>query len=372
MPADLIVVGGGPAGLATAICARRAGLAVTVVDKRTEPLDKACGEGLMPSGVRELQTMGVSVPEWGRYPFEGIRYVDGDTVATGRFGSGPGLGVRRTALAEGLLSRARALGAEIRLGTTMRSWQRHGPGDVEVTTDGDPVRGRILVAADGLHSRIRRRAGLARRRPAGRFGVRRHFACEPWSRFVEVHWSDDAEAYVTPAGPALIGVALLWNGKNERFDTLLSRFPALRQKLAGAGYASRDKGAGPFRQQVSSRVAEDLALVGDSAGYLDPLTGEGMTLAFRSARALVDTVAAGRPLGDYERAYRELSRNYYRMTGLLLRVAARPRLRRRVVRMLARRPDLFSTLLAVTAGEEPVTAVGLGGVARMIGGLVRG
>jgi flavin-dependent dehydrogenase len=234
------------------------------------------------------------------------------------------------------------------------------------------VRARLLVAADGLHSRIRREAGLEAEGGSGRFGVRRHFARAPWSRFVEVHWSDDAEAYVTPVGPDLVGVALLWHGKNEHFDSLLSRFPALREKLDGVDYASRAAGAGPFRQRVTSRLADDLALVGDAAGYLDPLTGEGMTLGFRSARALVDTVAAGRPLADYERAYRELSRNYYRMTGMLLRIAERPRLRRRVVRMLARRPDVFSTMLAVNAGDAPVTALGVGGALGMVGGLLRG
>src|SRR5262249_29239431 len=116
MPADLAVVGGGPAGLATAIAAAERGLHAVVVDARPLPLDKPCGEGVMPAAVTALAAMGVEVPAWGRAPFIGIRYVDGEVVAEGRFPNGPGFGVRRTALVDGLVARARALGADLRYG----------------------------------------------------------------------------------------------------------------------------------------------------------------------------------------------------------------------------------------------------------------
>src|SRR5262245_51910271 len=198
MVADLVVVGGGPAGLATAIHAAQLGLAAVVLERRTPPLDKPCGEGLMPLGVAALGAMGVEVPPWGRTPFIGIRYVDGDVVAEGRFPCGPGWGVRRTALMQGMIARAQTLGVDLRYGCDVTTWQRTG-GGVVVDTDHRAVHARLLVGADGLHSRVRQQAGLACAwRGARRFGVRQHFTLPPWSPFVEVHWTDGAEAYVTP------------------------------------------------------------------------------------------------------------------------------------------------------------------------------
>src|SRR5215470_2183362 len=154
MVADLVIVGGGPAGLATAIHAARFGLAAVVLERRTPPLDKPCGEGLMPLGVAALATMGVEVPQPGRTPFIGIRYVDGDVVAEGRFPRGPGWGVRRTALIEGMVARAQALRVDLRYGCEVMTWQRTD-GGVVVDTDQGAVPARLLVGADGLHSRVR-------------------------------------------------------------------------------------------------------------------------------------------------------------------------------------------------------------------------
>ena len=100
---DLLVAGGGPAGLATAILGARAGLDVVVVERRRGPVDKACGEGLMPHAVALLQSLGVEAP--GK-PFHGITYLDSRRRVTGRFRGGAGRGVRRTALHAGLLEAA--------------------------------------------------------------------------------------------------------------------------------------------------------------------------------------------------------------------------------------------------------------------------
>jgi len=379
MNADLAIVGGGPAGLATAIAAATRGLAVVVVDKRPLPLDKPCGEGVMPGAVRALGALGVDVPAWGRTPFVGIRYVDGDVVAEGRFAGEPGWGVRRTALVEGLVARAARLGASLRYGVPVRAWRRSG-GEVVLETGDDAIRARLLVGADGLRSAVRRDAGLdLGARGRRRFGVRRHYALAPWSPFVEVHWTAGTEAYVTPAGPSRVGVAFLWDARDGDafaapgggvFDRLLARFPALAERVAGAAPESEVRGAGPLRRDVRARHADGVALVGDAGGYLDALTGEGLTLALESARALVDVVADGRPLADYERAYRRLSRTYYLMTALMLWVAAHPALRHRVVRTLARRPELFDRMLAINAGERPISSLGVAGVARLLQGVL--
>lgn len=355
MSLDLLIVGGGPAGLASAIYARMAGLSACVLERRTAPLDKACGEGLMPHGVAALAEMRIELAGGDYAHLAGVRFVDSSCSAETAFATGAGRGIRRTILSAALRQRARELGVELRDGCEVTAATDDGAGVTVETKAGGPQRARFLVAADGLHSRLRQRLGLARRsRGAPRYGVRRHFALPPWTSFVEVHWGDAAEAYVTPVGPNEVGVAFLWSGGKCRFDELMPRFPRLAERLAGVPASSEPRGGGPFAQPVARRYAGRIALVGDAAGYLDPLSGEGVTLGFKSARALVDVIAKGRPLDDYEAAYRALSRPYYVMTRMLLWLATRPRLRARVIRGLAARPPAFSRLLAITSGEAPL------------------
>ena len=366
MTGDLIIVGGGPAGLATAIFAARGGLSSIVLDKRTLPLDKPCGEGIMPPGVALLEEMGVQLPH---SPFHGIRYLDGDIVAEGRFQRSLGWGARRTALVEGMVQRAEELGVDLRYGSEVRRW--HSTAErVVVETERGTIEARFLIGADGLHSKLRKQAGLEMsRRGSKRFGVRRHFRVRPWSAFVEVYWVDGTEAYVTPVGAEEVGVALLSSAEPADFENLLQKFPGLSERLADAAVASEMRGAGPFRQRVRCRYRHHLALVGDAAGYLDAITGEGLSLAFHCARSLSEILVDGRRLASYEEEYRRLSRTYYWMTGLLLAVARRPRLRRRVIATLARKPDLFDRLLAISIGDEPVQSMGLGGLATLLEGL---
>jgi flavin-dependent dehydrogenase len=401
---DLLIVGGGPAGLAVAIRARQAGLAATVLDRSRPPIDKPCGEGLMPDGLALLEALGVALPAAESAPFHGIRYVDGEVVADGDFpaasgaGRGPdgfprparpaGLGVRRTVLHQALVRRAEAAGVELRWGERVTGLAPAGPEGGSgggsklrpealpgVTTGAGTLRGRFLIGADGLRSDVRRWAGLAGRAPApadprARFGVRRHYRLPPWGERVEVHWSDRCEAYVTPVGPELVGVAMLWSGGKASFDELLGRFPALLRRLRGAPAASRDQGCGPLAQRPRAVVRGRIALVGDAGGYLDAITGEGLSLAFHQAFALVETVrriAAGeaRDLAPYERAHRRLRRLPEILIRLLLLTERHPLLRRRAVRALAADPALFERLLGLHAGTLPLSALGATGALRL-------
>jgi menaquinone-9 beta-reductase len=372
--ADLLIVGGGPAGLATAIRARQAGLGATVLDRSRPPVDKPCGEGLMPDGLARLGELGVSLSPDEAAPFRGIRYLDEHTVADGDFpggrsGDGGGLGVRRTVLHRALVARAEAVGVDLRWGERVTGIDA-GSETVAVTATDGVHEGRFLVGADGLRSRVRRWAGLeagegGRR---ARFGVRRHFRLAPWSDRVEVHWTDGAEAYVTPVAPDLVGVAMLWSGETSGFDELLSRFPALAARLDGAPAGSDDRGCGPLSQRPRAVVRDRVALVGDASGYLDAITGEGLSLAFHHAFALVDAVTAG-DLSRYARAHRRLRRLPEALIRLLLAVERRPALRRRTLRALAADPELFSRLLAVHARSAPVSEVGVGGALRLTGRL---
>ncbi|MFJ9906190.1 NAD(P)/FAD-dependent oxidoreductase [Streptomyces sp. NPDC101152] len=337
---DLLIVGGGPAGLATAIHAARAGLDVAVAEPRPTPVDKACGEGLMPGAVRTLAALGIAPPG---HPLRGIRYRDAEDDtrhAEARFHHGSGLGVRRTDLHAALARRAAELGVPVH------------PVKVDAATvrqDADGVtaagfRARYLAAADGLHSPVRRHLGLdlPDLRPS-RYGLRRHFTVAPWTDHVEVHWSARAEAYVTPLGPELVGVALL-TCVRAPFDVQLAGFPSLAARLAGRRASSAVRGAGPLRQRVRGRVAGRVLLVGDAAGYIDALTGEGISLALAGAAQLVRCVHSDRPL-DYEDAWRRASRRHRLLTDTLLRLRARPRLVPLIVPAAMRLPALFTGLV---------------------------
>jgi 2-polyprenyl-6-methoxyphenol hydroxylase-like FAD-dependent oxidoreductase len=162
MMPDVVVVGGGPVGLATAIAARGAGLSVVVLERSRPPIDKACGEGIMPDGLAALAALGVRLDGARALPFHGIRYVDGDLAAEAPFPGGPGRVVRRTALHEALVGRAAEVGVDLRWGTTVE-----GIAGEEVATEAGPLLGRWIVGADGLHSRVRRGAGGSPASPRG-------------------------------------------------------------------------------------------------------------------------------------------------------------------------------------------------------------
>jgi flavin-dependent dehydrogenase len=358
---DLLIVGGGPAGLATAIRARLAGLAVTVLDRTNPPIDKACGEGLMPDAVARLREIGV---EPRGLSFRGIRYFDGfegGAMAEGTFPGGPasaGLGVRRTELHAALVARAEEVGVDLRWGV-----KAEGLSEAGVATDQGLFAARWIVGADGLRSRVRGWAGLEgavdEENESWRFGVRRHFAMAPWSDFVEVYWGPGCEAYVTPVAADEVGVAFLWSGRKADFDALLETLPALGARLAGAPAAARDRGAGPLRQRARGVRRGNVLLVGDAAGYFDAITGEGLAVALHESAALVAALAAGEP-GRYAAAHRRINRLPNLMTGLVLAMERRPRLRARAIRALAAEPALFSRLLGIHARTLPPRRLGLG------------
>jgi len=328
---DLLVAGGGPAGLATAIYGANAGLDVVVVERRRGTLDKACGEGMMPHTVAHLDRLGVAPKGMA---LRGISYLDGEHRVDATFRTGTGRGVRRTVLHEALLHAAVSAGV------------RFAPGDIgEVRQDDHSVhagglQARYLAAADGLHSPIRTALGLSQPcRDQRRWGIRRHVQIAPWTDRVEVHWAPGSEAYVTPVADDCVGIAVLSSSRGG-FDRHLSEFPGLIERIHGHPHGP-DRAAGPLRQKARSRTAGRVLLVGDAAGYIDALTGEGMGLAFGGAEALVKCIAAQRP-GDYDRQWRTLTRRYRLLTAGLVRAGSVSMIRSRIVPAAQALPAVFA------------------------------
>lgn len=331
---DLLIVGGGPAGLATALHAVRAGLDTVIAEPRPAPVDKACGEGLMPGAVRALAALGLEVPG---HPITGIRYIQGPRQVQAAFRHGPGIGARRTDLHSALHRAVLDAGVPVLPLRVEDVWQD----TTGVTVPGTGLRARWLVAADGLHSPVRRSLGLgAKTRGAPRYGLRRHYAVPPWSPYVEVHWGTHAEAYVTPLGPALVGVALL-TARRAPFTTQLRSFPELAARLPPEAAVTAVRGAGPLRQRARTRVHGRVLLVGDAAGYIDALTGEGVSLALTGAEALIANVRRGTP-SRYETDWHRATRRHRLLTELLVRARQQPALAPRIMPTAARLPRLFA------------------------------
>ena len=330
---QVVIAGGGPVGLAAGIEARLAGLDVVVVEPREGPIDKACGEGLMPGALPELARLGVD-PDG--MPFAGIAYSGGGRRVEHRFDGGPGRGVRRTVLHAALRDRAVAAGVRFHEGRIDAVHQRAG------FVEAVGLRADWLLGADGLHSAVAREVGLALPPPRvrRRFGQRRHYAIAPWSEFVEVLWTSAGEFYVTPVGDRLVGVALLAR-RGEHFDEALAAAPDLASRVRGVAPASELRGAGPLRQRTRARVAGRVLLVGDASGYVDALTGEGLRIGFAQARAAVSALVHGDPT-SYEAAWERETRDFRRLTGGLVRLAASP-LRGAVVPVASRLPGVFAS-----------------------------
>ncbi|HEX4545025.1 MAG TPA: NAD(P)/FAD-dependent oxidoreductase, partial [Candidatus Acidoferrum sp.] len=209
-PVDVFVIGGGPAGLATAIAARRHGLSVVLADGAVPPIDKPCGEGLMPDGVAALNHLGITVPEGEGYPFRGIRFVSNGTKAEAAFPRGTAYGIRRTDLHRIMLDQAAACGVHMLWQAAVNRLHPEG-----ALVAGGVVRARWVVGADGTGSSVRSWAKLDRHKADAppkknlRFAFRRHYRVAPWTDFMELHWGRNCQVYVTPVCREEVCVALI-------------------------------------------------------------------------------------------------------------------------------------------------------------------
>ncbi len=315
-----------------------------IADGNRPPIDKACGEGLMPDSVAAAAEIGIRLSEAESCRFRGIRFHgDGHSVASD-FPRGYGLGFRRTKLHSLLIEEAARAGIDMLWQTPVT-----GIGANAVLVKGRSVSTRWIIGADGSGSRVRQWAGLDRfTRNSRRFAYRRHFARKPWTEFMEIYWGEGCQVYVTPVGDEVC-VVVISRTRGRLLTDALARFSQLEAYLAAAPVSSRDRGAVTATAILKSVVRGNIALIGDASGSVDAITGEGLCQAFQQAAALAEAMAAG-DLSWYERLHRRMRRRPTWMADLMLSMDRWPGVRRRTLQLLATHPQWFRRLLAIHVG----------------------
>ena len=356
---DLFVVGGGPAGIAAALATRQRGFRTIVADVLHGPIDKACGEGLMPDSLAELNGLGVSLDGYRHGTFRSIRFVGRDTSVQADFPTGCGIGVRRTTLHAVLAEQAARAGVEFLWGARV-----DGIDSDAVHVSGRKIRSRWIIGADGQNSLVRSWAQLgAGREYERRIALRQHFRVAKAPEYVEIYWADDSQAYVTPVAEDEICVAIISKRRLGKFEEELQRIPALMAMLAHTQPTTTVRGGLSLSNRLDHVSRGNVALVGDASGCVDAITGEGLALSFRHALALAEALAKN-DLPSYEVAHSRIASLPQFMRRAMLLMDKSSLLRRRTLAAFQERPALFERMLSVHVGMLPLMDFGAGALAR--------
>lgn len=368
---DVLIAGGGIAGTALAIGLGRAGYRVQLFDKATFPREKPCGEGVMPLGVELLRRLGVNVPG---APFYGIRYHSGTQIAAGHFPKINGKiqighGFRRYILDAHLIQLAtHTPSVEACSGVAVEGPIIENGQVVGLQVNGEALRAKLVVAADGLHSRLRRQLGLEGKRPKRwRVGVRAHFRLNhPPPAWVDVFLGRGYELYTTPLPcnellvAGLAQQALFETGREENFHQWIAEQPILADRLAGATQITKLMGSSPLSQTPASRFCEGAVLLGDAAGFIDPITGGGITQALLTADLLCRYISnygltSTDWLKTYDRQRAGLLRDYQLLTRALLWLSDKPQVAHGVLMTMRYTPTLMRYLIGVAGGVRRIS-----------------
>ncbi len=332
--ADVIVVGAGPGGSATAANLAAAGRHVLLLDKAAFPRDKICGDGLTPRAVRELIHLGVDTTGWQRT--KGLRILGGghtltlDWPTTDHF---PAYGMVRTRaqLDEAIARHAQTRGAKLHERTSVTAPIRDDSGRVNgVTAKVLDDRGRatgetrtfhapVVIASDGVSSRLAVAAGRPKR--ADRVmatAVRAYYDTPRRDDYLESHlelWTTDDNGrrmlmpgygWIFPLedGRANVGLGILDTSAaygNTDYKDVMRRWV---EDLGDSWSFTHDESAGPIRGAAlpmgfnrTPLYADGLLLVGDAGGMVNPFNGEGIDYALEAARVGAEVIvqALARP-----------------------------------------------------------------------------
>jgi flavin-dependent dehydrogenase len=382
---DVIVVGGGPAGVAASLFLGRLGHDVLLLDRARFPRDKVCGESVSPEAWRLLEELSIakSVRGLRPQPIRGmtLRAPDG-TRFSGRYPEErEGFAVRRERLDHALLEAARDGAIEVREGVRVVALERRDGrvAGVVCDTPGGPARlaARLVVGADGRDSVVARELGLRRGHALRRFAVRGHFeGVQGLTDHGEMHVIQGAYCGLAPLSATEANVAFVLHPRQlasaagdltSFFLGTLARWPELRERLASARLLAPPRAIGPLAVQAAALSAPGAVLVGDSAGFYDPFTGEGITLALRSAELMAPVADAalrkGRldDLSRYDADRERATRDKFLLNKLIQRLIGWPALADAVARRLRRRGDLADRLVGIAGDFVPArNALGAG------------
>jgi menaquinone-9 beta-reductase len=344
--ADVLVVGAGPAGIAAAIAASLKGFEVVVADPRKPPIDKPCGEGLFREGVFALRALGIHLNPGLAFPLAGFRFADEQFSATAVLTRGTAFGIRRTTLHQVLVDRATEVGVSFLWGERVSGLCKEG-----AIVSGKNFSAKWIVGADGQSSSVRKWAHLdSKRALRTRFGFRRHFAVEPWTDGVEIHWAERCQMFVTPTSRNEVCVALLSSDSRLRTDSALALFPQVAQKLRGAEPTSAELGSVTALSRARAVHSERVFLAGDASFTVDGIAGQGVGLGFEQALRLAEALERNDP-AHYASAHRRITTMPARFTRLLLQMNDRTWLRRKALRLFSAKPGLFARVVSVHMGE---------------------
>lgn len=370
MDYDAIVVGASVAGSTAALELALRGRRVLLLDRERFPRDKPCGEGLMPVGVAALLERGIlpSLLKAGARPFHALRFRHGDRVIEGEFPEAArGLCLRRRVLDETLLRWVESVpGVTVREGFRVVRPLLEGGAVVGVEGEkGTAFRAPVTLGCDGSRSLFHEGCGIVRKmHPRQRWGVtgRVRAKLEP---VVEIVFFDGGQAFLSPTGTEECSVALLLEketiaGFAGRADEAYAGVLRSLGRLEDPRPLEPVRVTGPLGYSVEPIWRPGLLLVGDSAGFFDPITGEGMSAAMLSARAAAEAVGeafasgdfGGAPFQGYAATYEALLRDITKVTKFLLRVVRRPVAVDRAIDRFSRRPELLEKLLGIAAGSR--------------------